>query len=879
VNRCPSQEQLAQLLEESLESAERAPLEEHVEQCSPCQAALEQLTASDSPTAVPGADERPADAEASTFLARLQGQREPAVALRRRAGDASDTTQRPGPGRDANPQRPARLHRLPQVPGYEVLGLLGRGGMGVVYKARHLRLRRLVALKMIADRVHSDPEYLARFRLEAEAVARLQHPNIIQIYEIGEADGSPYIALELVEGGSLAARAQRAPQPPAEAARLVATLARAVHHAHRQGVLHRDLKPANILLVAGNLAGDSPAKPPAAEPVPKIADFGLAKCLDAGLGGSRAATLTTAGDIIGTPGYLAPEQVAAGSAPVGPAADVWALGAILYELLTGRPPFQGATPLESLLQTQSEEPVPPTRLQSRLPLDLETICLQCLHKDPRRRYGSAADLADDLRRFLGGESILARPVGPLGRAAKWARRRPAVTALLAALAAVTLAAFGLVTWQWREADYQHGLADLRADGEEKARRLAEQRGRDEAQARRAAERLSAGALLDRGTAQCDRGEAAEGLLWLTRGLDLAVRAGDADLERAVRLNLTGWRSRLIRPAARLVHTDWAWAVAFSPDGKTAATGSKDQTARLWDAATGQPLGEPLRHAFPVWAIAFSPDGTTLLTCACSPDGRQGEARLWAVGTGRPLSEPLPLSGRVRTAGLSAQGRRWLGWLRHARLTPFRAAAFSNDGRTLLTATAGEVRLWSTADRRPLGPPLPHPGVIMTAAFSRDGTAVVTCGADGTARLWDTATGQARGSPLAHQGPVEAAAFSPDGQTLATGNWVEVKDGLRGLILHGGEVRLWRWETGAPVGEPLACGGRVLALAFGADGRKLAAGGALLGDRWKEDNTYQLTGEARLWQAPAAPPGGSPSRRWSTAARSGRWPSARTAGCC
>jgi serine/threonine-protein kinase len=297
-----------------------------------------------------------------------------------------------------------------RIPGYEILGELGRGGMGVVYQARQVRLNRLVALKMILSGGHAGASELARFRTEAEAIARLEHPNIVQIYEMGEADGYPFVSLELCAGGSLADRLDGSPRPVVEAAQLVESLARAMEIAHEQRVIHRDLKPANILLTADG--------------TPKITDFGLAKKL--GEAGN-----TQSGTCLGTPSYMAPEQVES-KASVGPAADVHALGAILYELLTGRPPFQAATPLDTLLQVVASEPIPPRQHQARIPRALESICLKCLEKDPARRFASAQELADDLRRFLNGEPVFARPPSVAGRLAQWAQQRPALAATVVA---------------------------------------------------------------------------------------------------------------------------------------------------------------------------------------------------------------------------------------------------------------------------------------------------------------------------------------------------------------------------------------------------------------------------------------------------------------
>lgn len=303
----------------------------------------------------------------------------------------------------------------PRVAGYEVLGVLGRGGMGVVYRARQTGLNRIVALKMILGGGHADPEQLARFRAEAEAVAQLQHPQIVQIYEIGTHDGLPFFSLEFVEGGSLEQERAGRPMPPLRAAELVEQLAGAMQSAHARGIVHRDLKPANVLLTRDG--------------VPKVTDFGLVKRVEEDDSGQ-----TRTGTIMGTPSYMAPEQ-AWDSKAVGPLADVYSLGAILYALLTGRPPFLGPTPVETVMLLRSQEPVPPSRLQPALPRDLETICLKCLQKEPEKRYAGAAELAEDLRRFRGGEPILARPVGRVERVWRWCRRNRAL-ATAAGVAAV-----------------------------------------------------------------------------------------------------------------------------------------------------------------------------------------------------------------------------------------------------------------------------------------------------------------------------------------------------------------------------------------------------------------------------------------------------------
>jgi serine/threonine-protein kinase len=341
----------------------------------------------------------------------------------------------PGPGQATPPEpsRPPGLptlsdtiglfgeappERLPAVPGYEVLGELGRGGMGVVYLARHTALDRRVALKMTLAGLANEQQR-KRFRTEAAAVARLQHPNVVQVFEVGEADGRPYCALELVDGGNLAEQLDGRPRPPRAAAELVAALADAIQAAHVRGIIHRDLKPANVLLTRDGR--------------PKVTDFGLAKRLDEALG------LTRTGVVVGTPQYMAPEQAGGENSAVGAATDIHALGAILYELLTGRPPFRGPTTMETLLQVRAHEPVPPRQLEPGVPRDLDIICMTCLRKDPARRYATAAELAADLRRFLAGEPVRARRAPPWERVVKWARRRPAVALLLALCVVWTLA--------------------------------------------------------------------------------------------------------------------------------------------------------------------------------------------------------------------------------------------------------------------------------------------------------------------------------------------------------------------------------------------------------------------------------------------------------
>jgi len=482
MNACPNDSVLLQFLDGELNAEDDARVLAHVEECVVCQEHLERLTEDRSApgegppietvrtedeetTDLPGtevvagdesAHESPGDpgqspstdpGEPGSIAGEVRGPESARDLASAPESSQAGSTEEPDAGAEAQADDPDRTatasgadpetaqvsHKpapadWPTVPGYDILQRLGEGGMGVVYKARHHGLKRLVALKMIRGGSQARPDHLSRFRGEAEAVARLRHPHIIQIYDIGEAAGLPFVALELLDGGGLHNRLAGTPQPGNPAAELMVTLARAVHVAHLAGIVHRDLKPANVLYTADG--------------VPKITDFGLAKRLDSDDG------QTESGQIMGSPSYMAPEQARGHSRNVGPAADVYALGAILYEMLTGRPPFKGETPLETVRQVLDDDPVTPSRLVPRVPRDLETICLKCLHKDPAKRYESARALADDLERYLHGEPILARRTAVWERGAKWARRRPLIAASWIFLGLLVFGgALGSVAWE------------------------------------------------------------------------------------------------------------------------------------------------------------------------------------------------------------------------------------------------------------------------------------------------------------------------------------------------------------------------------------------------------------------------------------------------
>lgn len=428
MSECPTTEQLAGLLAEKLSGQASAALENHIEHCPRCQAALADLSqvgASDAMSAS-RIENLETDAQTKAFLERVKKNRQRDLTV---AGwnTLSNATGGAVPGAPAP---------LPTIDGYEILSELGRGGMGVVFTARHLGLNRLVAVKMLPAAHFITDDSRQRFRREAQAIGRLHHPNIVQIFDFGETSSGPFLSLELVKTGTLAQRLNGSPWKPFDAARFVERLAEAVYYAHEHGVIHRDLKPANVLVAIEEPVNDG--TPPAL--VPKITDFGLAKCVDESL------SQTPNGTVLGTPSYLAPEQVARTAEPLGPPTDVYGLGAILYELLTGAPPFRGDSVMSTLLQVTHQEPTPPSRLGIKLPRDLETICLKCLEKSPKKRYATAGQLAADLHRVLNGESILARPPGVTERTFKWVKRHPALTVLAAGLILASVAGSAAGLW-------------------------------------------------------------------------------------------------------------------------------------------------------------------------------------------------------------------------------------------------------------------------------------------------------------------------------------------------------------------------------------------------------------------------------------------------
>lgn len=580
-------------------------------------------------------------------------------------------------GHSAATTTPARLPD--SVPGYEILGELGRGGMGVVYKAQQTKLKRLVALKMILAGSHSSQEAMERFLNEAKTVALLRHPNIVQVYEFGSHESRPFFSLEYLEGGSLAEKLHGEPQPPTDAARLIETLARAVQAAHEQGIIHRDLKPANVLL-----AGDG---------TPKVTDFGLAKQSDS--------AMTATGAVMGTPSYMAPEQAAGNTREVGPAADIYSLGTILYETLTGRPPFKGASAWDTVQMVVGSEPVAPRQLNPQAPRDLETICLKCLRKDPRQRYASALELADDLRRFLEDRPIQARPTGRVERLRRWRRRNPVLASSLLLTLVSLLTATGLSSY--------YGVRAEQARRSEAARAVAETQAKQEAEhAHRDAQRQLIDLRGASGLTAAHNGDYSLALLWFTQAVQLAK--DEPELQELNRIRAGNLLRQVSRPEGTFAlagfrqHQDRFRIFQFSPDGRYLLAVAGTHDCLLWDCQRSQQVRLPESVA-KSGAAAWEPKSGLLAVAA-----KGGAIQLLAPPTFEPVEEVKP--------GATVS-----------------VLAFSADGENLAWGGSEGARVWHRGKKAYTTPMLPHPGPVLTLSFSVSGRFLATSARDHKARVF------------------------------------------------------------------------------------------------------------------------------------------------
>ena len=742
---------------------------------------------------------------------------------------------------------------------YELIREIARGGMGVVYAARQVSLDRLLALKIIPAGPGTSEAELRRFRLEAEAVAQLDHPNLVPIYEAGEHAGHRYYSMKLVDGGTLATEGPRLRGDFAAIARLVATTARAIHYAHQRGILHRDLKPSNVLFDRqGRIL---------------VADFGLAKRIEAG------GDLTQTGSIVGTPAYMAPEQTEGRREAVTTAVDVYGLGAILYDVLTGRPPYRGDSALETLRRVREDEPVRPSAIDRKVPRDLETICLKCLEKEPGRRYASAGALADDLDRWLAGLPIAARPATLLERAVKWARRRPMAAALLvtgavailaAAMAVRGMHAAGRLRDQFLSADSsrrEEAVARRKAEAEV-ARRVERESG---VEADRYFDKI---AVAERAWASNDVAAAWRTLddcppklrrweWWYLRGLcraEVRTIKGHSGMTCGVafapsesvycfpddRGGVGIWDDREDRAVSHISgHEGFAYGVAFDRAGMRLATAGSDGKVRLWDVASGR-----LLHAMPghgAWAagVAFTRAGTRLVS-----GGADRVVRVWDTADG---SEVLALrghsgavlgvavrpdGGQIASAGQEGAIKIWdAATGREGRTLPgdretARCVAYSPDGTRLASGGADRrVRIWDPASgEERLAFPAAS-GRIDGIAFSPDGTRIATGALDRSVKVWDAATGRELASYRGHEAPVLGVAFSPDGTRLASS-------------AQDATVKIWD-ATSAPEARVLRLPGRsAVGVALSRDGVIAAAASAEGGV-----TAWDAATGRKLWSSP------------------------------
>lgn len=627
---------------------------------------------------------------------------------------------------------------------YELLEEIARGGMGIVFRARQINLNRTVALKMILAGQFAGEEDVQRFYTEAEAAARLDHPGIVPIFEIGEHQGQHYFSMGYIEGESLAQKVAVGPLPPREAAELVKKICMAMAYAHERGVIHRDLKPANILI-------DQDGQP-------KVTDFGLAKKTEAD------SNLTGTGQILGTPAYMPPEQ-ASGQADVGPLADVYSLGAILYCLLTGRPPFQAANPMDTLLQVLDKEPIAPRTLNERLPKDLETICLKCLSKEAAKRYPSSTEIARELDRFLNGEPILARPVGRMESGLRWCKRNPAVAALSGIATAFLLAGTVISVYFATQAIQE---AEVATQNELNA--VVQKQRADDEKEKAEAERERA--ILARNEAQ-EQTKRANLQLYYNQ-INLAQREWETGEAAAAWYHLNacergsrGWEHRYLYTqfshGRRILRTDsqnWpVYCVAVSPDGAWIATNSSSRALTIWGVDNGIPsrFRRFVGHTGEIRSVAFNRDGTRVVT---GSDDKS--LRIWDFPGGKEL---LTLNGH------------------QAEVT---CVEFNRDGTRVLSASKDKtIKVWDAQTGHEIVSLEGHTNTVTSAAFSPDGLKIVSGSWDKTARVWNVSSGKEELNLSKYSDSVTAVAYRPDGVQFvtATNGEIMVCDTISGDVVH------------------------------------------------------------------------------------------------
>jgi WD40 repeat protein/tRNA A-37 threonylcarbamoyl transferase component Bud32 len=673
---------------------------------------------------------------------------------------------------------------------YELESEIARGGMGVVYKARQNSLNRIVAVKMILTGQLASAEEVQLFRREAENAACLDHPNIVPIYEVGSHDGQSYFSMKLIEGGHLGQRLHEFTSDPKAAARLLAQVARTVHYAHQRGILHRDLKPANILLDA--------------EGRPHVTDFGLAKRVESD------ASQTQTGAIVGTPGYMSPEQAGGRSKGLTTAADVYSLGAVLYALLAGRPPFKAETILETVAQVLNDEPIPPSRTRCSVPRDLEVVCLKCLRKEPERRYESAQALAEDLERFCAGETIRARRTGPVERVARWMRRHPARAALAAVSAVAALALVGVVVGlsyntrlQAANANLESTKSDLvDANGKLVATTEELKASLVNVRTERAKTRryfyASQMVLVERARQEGQVGRVVQ----LLRSV-IPTGPEEEDLRGFEWYHL--WRQYHGEQSQLRGHTGAVTAVAFSPDDRLLASASADKKLKLWDVVSGKEVRTLDGHTDRVIGVAFSPDGRRLASA-----GTDRTVRLWDAATGKQL---FCLEGHQ---------------------APVTCVAFSPDGRHIASGSEDKtVRVWDSDIGQTVFEFKEHSDPIRGIAFSPDGKTVGSVGRNqrspqmGEAIVWDTLTGKRHfdwdtltGKRHFDQrsNAFTSVAFSPDGRQIA----IAISGFVTGDMAKSPEHFVSIWNL-AERGNPIRLEGHrdfITHVAFSPDGKQV-----------------------------------------------------------